>query len=180
MVAWWYGTVREKSKNLRVSYECVSVKPCKTLRTNDTRMHKNSIKCKYIFGLHTLAMGYTGAAWRVLQPPPTIAIPPLYKAYTRQLLGAGTLHHRTRCTRMTLSRVSQSMMSICILVVNVDENPEAATFYLSGSRAFFIFFCAFARLVLCFNSMERSTNDYHLVASTILEDRLRAEERYPR
>ncbi len=129
--------------------------------------------------IHSL-WGIQGPHGVSCSPPPTIAIPPLYKAYTRQLLGAGTLHHRTRCTRMTLSRVSQSMMSICILVVNVDENPEAATFYLSGSRAFFIFFCAFARLVLCFNSMERSTNDYHLVASTILEDRLRAEERYPR
>ena len=47
-------------------------------------------------------------------------------------------------------------------------------------RAFSIFFYAFARLVLCFNPREGSTNNYHLVAATIPEDRLRAEERYPR
>jgi len=47
-------------------------------------------------------------------------------------------------------------------------------------RVFSIFFCAFTRRVLCFNPREGSTNYYHLVAATILEDRLRAEERYPR
>ena len=46
--------------------------------------------------------------------------------------------------------------------------------------ALFRLFCAFARRVLCFNPGERSTNEYHLVAATIPEDRLRAEERYPR
>jgi hypothetical protein len=34
--------------------------------------------------------------------------------------------------------------------------------------------------VLCFNPVEGSTNDHHLVAATIPENRLRAEERYPR
>jgi hypothetical protein len=33
---------------------------------------------------------------------------------------------------------------------------------------------------MCFNPGEESTNDSHLIAATILEDRLRAEERYPR
>ena len=47
-------------------------------------------------------------------------------------------------------------------------------------RSFPIFFFAFARRVLCFNPGEGSTNDCHLVAATIPEDRLRAEERYPR
>jgi hypothetical protein len=47
-------------------------------------------------------------------------------------------------------------------------------------RAFLNFFLAFARPVLCFNPVEGSTNDCHLVAATIPEERLRAEERYPR
>ena len=47
-------------------------------------------------------------------------------------------------------------------------------------RAFFIFCCACARLVLCFNPREGSSNECHLVAATIPEDRLRDEERYPR
>ena len=39
---------------------------------------------------------------------------------------------------------------------------------------------AFARPVLCFNPGEGNTDTLHLVAATILENRLRAEKRYPR
>ena len=46
--------------------------------------------------------------------------------------------------------------------------------------AVLVFFCASAWLVLRFNAWEGSTFIYHLVAASIHEDRLRAEECHPR
>jgi hypothetical protein len=47
-------------------------------------------------------------------------------------------------------------------------------------RVFCFFYRAFARLVLCFNPGVGSNIVYPFVATTIPEDRLRAEERHPR